>query len=81
MRKLFIKCSVIDMVCFSPVRFHVYLTFRLLAFNSLLQRRANARKVIFSSNLASEKHTILTLVDQTYIQFIRQRRKNIFFQK
>ena len=45
------------MVCFSPVRFDVQLTFR-----ALYLRRSN-----YTSNLTGEKHTISTLVDQTHI--------------
>ena len=46
------------MVCFSPERFGVKLTFQ----PSLLRRRANAQNSC-TPNLAGEKHTISTLVD------------------
>ena len=47
---------------------------------SLLQRRANARNVSYTSKPTGEKHAISTFVDQIRIQLTRLRRKNRCFQ-
>ena len=68
----------------SPCTHYLFIVSRVANLSNvhytLLRRRANARNVSYTPNLSGEKPTISTLIDQTYIQITRQRRKKLVFQ-